>query len=116
MHLFNRCGFKEDFLISPLDNRHLLLRFRNYDDYLHLLLWESLYVHGRIFKFIKWTMDFSPFADSHVLPVWIALPGLPVNFFLELMLRSIASNIGRVLKIDHLTLNLFNTTAARVCI
>lgn len=93
-HLNHRCGFKEDFVISALDSRHLLLHFRNQEDYLQLLLSESLFVHGRLFKFFKWSMYFSPEEDSPILPVWIAFPGLPVNFFVEPMLRSIAGNIG----------------------
>lgn len=75
-----------------------------------------MFVQGRLFRFFKWTMDFSPSTDSPIIPVWIALPGLPVNFFIEHLLRSIAGNIGRVLKIDPLTLNLTQTNVARVCI
>lgn len=115
-HLSQRCAFREDFIISALDTRHLLLRFRNHEDYLKLLLKESLFVHGRLFRFFKWTMSFSPLEDSPILPVWISLPGLPVNLFVEPMLRSIAGNIGGVLKIDPSSLNLTNTVAARVCV
>lgn len=115
-HLYGRCRFKDDFMISALDKRHLLLRFRNYEDYLSLLLKESLFVHGRLFRFFKWSMDFSPSTDSPILPVWISFPGLPVNFYLEHLLRSIAGNVGKVLKIDPSTLNLSQTTAARVCV
>lgn len=61
-------------------------------------------------------MQFSPNADSSVLPVWISFPGLPANLFVEPMIRSIAGNIGKVLKIDPSTLNLSNTVAARVCV
>lgn len=115
-HLHNRCRLKDDFVISALDSKHLLLRFRNQDDYLQLLLREHLYVHGRLFRFFKWSMQFSPNADSSVLPVWISFPGLPANLFVEPMIRSIAGNIGKVLKIDPSTLNLSNTVAARVCV
>lgn len=103
-------------MISALDTQHLLFRFKNYEDYLQVLLSKSMYVQGRLFRFFKWTVDFSPDTDSLILPVWISFPGLPVNFFLEHMIRSIAGNLGRVLKIDPTSLNLSNTAAARVCI
>lgn len=115
-HLRARCDFKDDFMISSLDPRHLLLRFRNHDDFLSVLLRDTLFVHGKLFKFFKWSLDFSPDSDSPVLPIWIAFPFLPVNFFLEPMLRSVAGNIGKVLKIDSSTSNLSNTSAARVCV
>lgn len=50
------------------------------------------------------------------MPIWIAFLDLSVNFFIEPLLHSIASNIGRVLKIDPSTLNLSNTMVARVCV
>lgn len=115
-HLSKRFKFSDDFVISSLDNRHLLLRFNNYEDYLQLLLRESLYIQGRLFRFFRWSMDFSPNSDPSILPVWISLPGLPVNLFINHMLRSIAGNIGKVLKIDPSTLNLTQTNAARVCL
>lgn len=61
-------------------------------------------------------MEFSPSANSPILPVWIAFPGLPINFFIEPLLRSIAGNVERVLKIDPFTLNLSNAMVARVCV
>lgn len=73
-HLAQRFQFKEDFLLSAMDRRHLLLRFSNRDDYLKVLLKESLLVMGRPFRFFQWAMDFSPEQDSPLVPVWMELP------------------------------------------
>ncbi|MQM22504.1 hypothetical protein Taro_055557, partial [Colocasia esculenta] len=86
-HLSQRFNFKKDFMISALDSRHLLLRFQVEEDYLALLLRESLYVQG-----------------------------IPANFYQDSLLRSIAGNIGHVLKVDSSSLNMSNTTAAKVCV
>ncbi|MQM21770.1 hypothetical protein Taro_054816 [Colocasia esculenta] len=46
-HLASRCNLKDTFLISTLDNVHLLLRFKCQDDYLRVLLRESLLGHAK---------------------------------------------------------------------
>lgn len=94
----------------------MLLRFQNREDYLQVLLKESLFIHGRPFWFSKWTLNFSPDEDSPVVPVWIELPGLPPNFYNRGMLQSIACSIGPVLQIDQNTLCLTRADAARVCV
>lgn len=69
--------------MSSLDSRHLLLRFQTHQDFLQVLLKETLYIQGKPFYFFKWTLDFSRTADSPVVPVWLELPDLPVNFYHE---------------------------------
>ena len=76
-HLEDRCNFKGNFILSALDNKHLLLRFPLHDDYLKLLLYETLYVHGKLFQFFKWTDDFTPGSDPTVIPIWIEFPVIP---------------------------------------
>lgn len=103
-------------MLSALDNRHLLLRFQNEEDFLLVLLKESLYVMGRPFFFSKWHVRFSPTEDSHVVPVWVEMPSLPANFYNALMLLSIAGTAGHPLKVDRNSLCLTHLTAARVCV
>ncbi|MQM18327.1 hypothetical protein Taro_051314, partial [Colocasia esculenta] len=115
-HLTQRFQLQEDFLISAYDGRHLIIRFRNEADYYKVLLKESMFVHGRLFRFSKWSMDFSPNKDSPVVPVWLHMPGLPANFFSEPMLRTIAGSIGPVLHIDQNTSRMIRADAAVVCV
>ncbi|MQM04053.1 hypothetical protein Taro_036847, partial [Colocasia esculenta] len=100
--------------MSALDSKHLLIRFQNKSDYLQVLLKETLQVQGRPFRFFRWSIDFSPHEDSPIVPVWLELPGLPVNFFHECMIRSIAGSIGPVLQVDKNTSSLTRSQAARV--
>lgn len=116
VHLQQRFKFKQDFTLSALDGRHMLLRFQNHEDYLQVLLKESLFIHGKPFWFSKWTLNFSPEEDSPIVPVWIDLPGLPPNFYIRGMLQSIACSIGPVLQIHRNTLGLTRTDAAKVCV
>ncbi|MQM14809.1 hypothetical protein Taro_047744 [Colocasia esculenta] len=98
VHLAQRFSFVKDFIISALDGRHLLLRFQDKEDYLKVLLKDTLFVKGYLFRFFQWSMDFSPDEDSSLIPVWVEMPGLPANFYNEPMLKSIAGSLGQVLQ------------------
>ncbi|MQM13056.1 hypothetical protein Taro_045977 [Colocasia esculenta] len=115
-HLSSRCGIKESFVISALDNFHILLRFKCQDDYLRVLLRDSIYVQGKLFRFFKWTPLFKPSEEPTVVPVWVEFPELPVNLYHKKLLTSIACNVGPVLQIAHATELLLNTKAAWVCV
>ncbi|MQL97884.1 hypothetical protein Taro_030581 [Colocasia esculenta] len=115
-HLISRCGIKDSFLISALANWHLLLRFKSQDDYLRVLLRESLHVQGKLFRFFKWSPLFKLSEEPSIIPVWIDFPALLVSLFQKNLLSSIAANVGPVLQIAHTTELLINTKAARVCV
>ncbi|MQL71178.1 hypothetical protein Taro_003496 [Colocasia esculenta] len=115
-HLQQHFKLQQDFLISALDGRHLIIRFKNEEDYYKVLLKDTILVHGRIFKFCKWTMDFSPTKDSPLVPVWLHLPSLPANFYCEPMIRSIAGTIGPVLQVDQNTSKMIRADAAVACV
>lgn len=115
-HLQQRFNFAGDFAIGALSPRHLLIRFLEHSDYIKMLLKNSLLIKGRLFKFSRWSIEFSPHSDSPIVPVWLELPLLPINFFLEEMLNSIAGSLGEVLQIDRDTLCLARPSVARVCV
>ncbi|MQM09837.1 hypothetical protein Taro_042718 [Colocasia esculenta] len=112
-HLTNRCDLRESFVISNINQTHLLCRFSSEDNFLKVLLRESLYVMGKLFKFSKWTPSFKPEKESSIVPVWVDLPDLPINLYHESFIKSIACNIGHVLQVAHDTANMLNTQAAR---
>ncbi|MQM00046.1 hypothetical protein Taro_032778 [Colocasia esculenta] len=113
-HLVQRFKLQQDFMISALDNRHLLIRFQNNDDFLKVLLKETMYVQGRLFRFFRWSFEFRPDEDSPVISVWLELPHLPANLFSDSMVRSIAGSVGPVLQIDRNTQYMIRTQSARV--
>ncbi|MQL94634.1 hypothetical protein Taro_027289, partial [Colocasia esculenta] len=66
--------------------------------------------------FFKWEPNFDFKSDPTTLPTWISFPGLPVNFYEEDYIKSIAGNIGPVLRVHEATIARTNTTAAVVCV
>ncbi|MQM07683.1 hypothetical protein Taro_040524 [Colocasia esculenta] len=96
-HLTSRCDIKEPFVISAMDNLHLLLRFKCQDDYLKVLLREFIYVQGKLFMFFKWTPLFKPSEEPTIVPVWVEFLELPINLYHKKLLASIAGpQTGRV--------------------
>lgn len=103
-------------IISRLDPRHLLIRLNSEEDFLKLLLQQNIIIKGFLFRFFKWQIDFDFKADPPVIPAWISFPGLPANFYREDMLKTIAGNIGPVLRIHDNTLAMANTAEATICV
>lgn len=73
-HLACRFVFKKDYLISSMDRRYLLFCFHHRDDYLQVLLKDSLLVRGKPLTFFKWSINFSTDEDSLLVPVWVEMP------------------------------------------
>lgn len=111
-----RCGIAEDLIISSLGPKHLLFRFFSESSFLKVLLKDFLYIKGLLFRFLKWTPAFQPDAEPSILPVWISFPSLPANLYNESCIRTIAGNVGRILRIDEATLQCTDTSKARACV
>ncbi|MQL98843.1 hypothetical protein Taro_031558 [Colocasia esculenta] len=114
--LSQRMLLKGEYIVSVLNNRHLLLRFEEEEDYLKVIMRRSLYLKGLLYRFFKWDPHFDFNADPTVIPIWIGLPMLPVNYYFEDFLKSIPGNLGRVLRIYEPTMALTQTKEAFVCI
>ncbi|MQM05873.1 hypothetical protein Taro_038686 [Colocasia esculenta] len=111
-----RLGLKSDFIVSILNHHHLLIRFDSDEDFLLVLLRKSLYIKGYLFRFFRWSASFDFDKDPPLMPIWVGLPGLPVSLYNEDYLRSIANNIGQVLRIHEATLAWTQTAEALICI
>lgn len=103
-------------VISRINARHILVRFTCEEDLLKVLIQKNVYIRGFLFRFFRWTRDFQYNTDPSMIPVWIGLPDLPVNFFHEDMLRSIAGNIGYVLRVHDISLAMTDTSEALICV
>lgn len=114
--LAQRLHLNSDFIISRLNVRHVLIRLGSEEDFIRVLLQKNLYIKGFLFRFFRWSHDFDFDADPATIPVWIGFPSIPVNFYQEEMLRSIAGNFGPVLRIHDATIAMTNTTEALVCV
>ncbi|VFQ96661.1 unnamed protein product [Cuscuta campestris] len=113
---FERIAFENEFIVSLLDESHILINFEYENDFLRCLLRKYWKINGFILKVFRWTHDFDPNIDSPLIPVWISLEGLPIHFFDSLALYSIANLIGKPLKTDAATANLSRPSIARICV
>ncbi|KAH9312841.1 hypothetical protein KI387_027876, partial [Taxus chinensis] len=52
----------------------------------------------------QWTPGFDPFKEKpDELPVWVKLPGLPMEFWENEILTAIANTLGLLVVFDHVT-------------
>ncbi|KAL0455846.1 UNVERIFIED_CONTAM: hypothetical protein Slati_0923800 [Sesamum latifolium] len=66
-------------------------------------------------RVFKWTPTFNPKEESPIVPVWVRLPELPIQFFEREVLFSIAQ-LGTPLRTDVSTATLVRPSVARVCV
>ncbi|GAA0184136.1 hypothetical protein LIER_31431 [Lithospermum erythrorhizon] len=75
-----------------------------------------LHIKGYAMRVFKWYLDFTPFKESPVAPVWIRMEGLALCMFEENTLLSLANPIGKPLRVDPRNINRINLSSARVCV
>ncbi|KAL0287320.1 UNVERIFIED_CONTAM: putative ribonuclease H protein [Sesamum calycinum] len=98
-----------------LNFKHVLIRLSNEEDFSRIWLrseWTFDSFHMRVFK---WTPNFDPQIESPIAPVWIRLPALPVHLFEKNALFTLATKIGKPLRMDEPTADL-SRPVARVCV
>ncbi|KAF8398690.1 hypothetical protein HHK36_014545 [Tetracentron sinense] len=69
-----------------------------------------------IWETIHMKLGISVGSEPSVVPIWINLPGLPINFFNPKDLKAIGSIVGKVLKVDGPTKMLSRSSMARICV
>lgn len=67
-------------------------------------------------RITKWTVDFDPSADVPIVPVWVALPGLPIHLHCRDALFEIVKPIGCPIKLDVATTDCLRPSVARICV
>ncbi|KAK4384684.1 hypothetical protein Sango_3036000 [Sesamum angolense] len=105
-------------IYSPKETAELAarLKFALVEDFSSIWLrgeWIFDSFHMRVFK---WTPDFDPQIESPIALVWIRLPALPVHLFEKNALFTLATKIGKPLRMDEPTADLSRPDLARVCI
>ncbi|EOA22262.1 hypothetical protein CARUB_v10002859mg [Capsella rubella] len=91
--------------VTDLPRQFFTIRFEVEDEYLAALTggpWRAFRIY---------LMD-----DIVTTPVWVRLTNIPVNFYHETILLSIAEGLGRPLKVDIPTLNIDRARFARICV
>ncbi|XP_031120233.1 uncharacterized protein LOC116023377 [Ipomoea triloba] len=113
---FDLIGFGGAFSIGLIDNRHVLINFDLEEDFQRCWLRKSWSIQGFFLHIFKWSPDFRPDVESPIVPVWIALEGLPPHLHVKRAIYSIANLIGTPLKVDNSTLLRNRPSTARVCV
>ncbi|KAK4384597.1 hypothetical protein Sango_3045000 [Sesamum angolense] len=110
-----KLGLKGNVTVWRLNFKHVLIRLSNEEDFSRIWLrseWTFDSFHMRVFK---WTPNFDPQIESPIAPVWIRLPALPVHLFEKNALFTLATKIGKPLRMDEPTADL-SRPVARVCV
>ncbi|KAL2250186.1 UNVERIFIED_CONTAM: hypothetical protein Sindi_2492300 [Sesamum indicum] len=109
-------GFRGDFSVGAINVRHVFIKFALEEDYTKLWIKSIWFVEGFPMRVFKWTPTFNPREESPIIPVWVRLPELPIQFFDREASFSIARLLGTPLRTDVSTATLVRPSVPRVCI
>lgn len=111
---FAALDLQGEFQLGLLDNRHVLIRCNLQEDFLRLYSRSVWYVRGIPMRIFKWSPGFHVERESPIVPVWIAFPRLPIQFFNAEALFQLCRLIGIPLRMDAATQSLKRPSVARV--
>ncbi|XP_048491355.1 uncharacterized protein LOC125492689 [Beta vulgaris subsp. vulgaris] len=94
-----------------------LFRFSLQDDYERALFGGPWYVLDHYLMVTQWQPNFIPTHNPFSsMAVWIHLPELPVEYYDKEALFTIASKLGKPIRVDYATNHLTRARYARICI
>ncbi|KAK6134116.1 hypothetical protein DH2020_032141 [Rehmannia glutinosa] len=109
-------GIKGPFSWSFANHSHIIIKLQVEEDYTRLWM-ETIWMIGECpMRILKWTPDFNPKMEAPLAPVWIRLPGLPIQFFDYHALYAICKELGNPLQVDLPTACKTRLSLARVCL
>lgn len=111
---FKTIGFKGEFQLGLMDQKHVLIRFDLEEDYHRCWLHSSWKFKNCVIKILKWAPDFSIKEEPLVVPIWVSLEHLPLFLFACLPFVSIGRLFGHLLKLDSATISLSRLFVARI--
>lgn len=77
---------------------NIFVHLTSEEDFVKAFAWENCEIDGVPYLTFHWTTGFHEDQEPVHVPVWIMLPGLPLNFYQESYLHNITAPIGRFLK------------------
>lgn len=91
--------------VSAMLGGLFLFKFITEEDLIYVLSWSWAY--GKHFlTMAKWKPSFDPSVElNHMAPVWVRLPGLPLEFWDEQIFRWIGKSFGCFVSVNSVTLN-----------
>lgn len=114
MRLWNLKG-KSDML--DIGVGFYIIRFELEKDYMHALMDGPWKIFDRYVAVQRWKPDFDPTtAEISTMAVWVRLPGLPVEYFRDDIIRMILEKVGTPLKLDRTTAGVERGKFARAAV
>ncbi|KAL0307026.1 UNVERIFIED_CONTAM: hypothetical protein Sradi_6119900 [Sesamum radiatum] len=107
-------GFRGDFSVGAINVCHVFIKFALEEDYTKLWIKSIWFMDGFLMRVLKWTPIFNPWKESPIVPVWVRLSKLPIQFFDRETMFSIAHLLGTPLRTDVSTAILVRPSVARV--
>lgn len=114
---FTSLGLKGNAQVLLLDPKHILINLELKEDYSRIWIRQFWCISGCTMRIFKWTTNFRCYEESPIVPVWVSFPFLPIHYIqCKPALISIASAIGKPLRVDHATTAVIRPSVARVLI
>ncbi|VFQ84579.1 unnamed protein product [Cuscuta campestris] len=108
-------GFKE-FKLRRLKNQEILFIFKREEDYLRWFHRRSWKIKSSTITLCKWTPNHSHNLDYPVIPLWVEVRNIPLHLSDHKPLFSIASALGKPIKLGAKTAMGFYPGTAKVCV
>ncbi|CAI9089600.1 OLC1v1024201C1 [Oldenlandia corymbosa var. corymbosa] len=113
---FKKIGFKGGYDLGLMNPRHVLIRFELEEDYQRCWITSVWNIGEFQMRILKWQPGFKFKEDSPIVPIWVSLHELPLEWTHPTVLYSIASTVGKPLQVDTPTLNLTRPSISRFCV
>lgn len=103
--------------VIDLGKETFLFRFGLQDDYEKALFGGPWYILDHYLMLTQWQPNFRPSHNPfNRLALWIHLPELPVEYYDKEALFTIASKLGKPIRVDYATNHITRARYARVCV
>ncbi|CAI9117200.1 OLC1v1018546C1 [Oldenlandia corymbosa var. corymbosa] len=113
---FKKLGFHGGYTLGLMNPRHVLIRFEREEDYQRCWIKMFWNIAGFSMRILKWRSGFKFEEDPPIVPIWVSLFDLPIEFLNPEVIFSMATAIGKPLKVDAPTLNMTRPLVARFCV
>ena len=71
----------ESVKITHINAMHVYIDLDNEFDYQTVWTKLRMNIEGQVIRIQTWTHDFTPEEETPIVPIWVAIPGLPWNFY-----------------------------------
>ncbi|XP_016497216.1 uncharacterized protein LOC107816056 [Nicotiana tabacum] len=99
------------------DDKYFIFRFQSDEDKLKVLKYGPYTFNNRPVMLKQWVPDFDISKESNrIVPTWVILPGLPIQYWVTKNLGRIASYLGKPVCTDKLTTQGDRISNARILV